>query len=80
MSQHVHNNINHHHYRKRQPMNLQDFLINHHTFSNFQICNHLCEFSQDREGSELIQRILEEASNHRKNEMFQEIKSNQIHS
>lgn len=69
--QSVHDPRYHHH----QSMRLQMFCANRINQLN-DISNHICEFSQDRDGSKFIQRKLDEAPDHRKNTVFDEIHKN----
>lgn len=66
------NHQNHHQHSVR----LQNFLSNHHVYQLHDIVNYVCEFAQDRDGSKFIQRKLDEAPDHRKTTLFNEIYAN----
>lgn len=61
-----------HQQNHRQSPRLQLFLDNRIGQLN-DISNHICEFAQDRDGSKFIQRKLDEAPDHRKKSIFNEI-------
>lgn len=66
----------HHQHHNHHSSRLLDFL-NHST--NYQLNNtdkYVCEFSQDRNGSKFIQRKLDEATENRKNKIFEELHAN----
>lgn len=74
-----HHHQQHHRYHQRQhhnqhqSMRLQDFLNHRTDFPLNKIERFVCEFCQDRDGSKFIQRKLDEAPDHRKNRIFEEI-------
>lgn len=58
-------------------MLLEDFRSNR--YDNFQlndIVSHVVEFAKDRDGSKFIQRKLDDATDHRKDSIFRELKRN----
>lgn len=57
-------------------MRLQEFQNNRDHFQLNAIDKYVCEFSQDRDGSKFIQRKLDDATDNRKNKIFEEIHSN----
>lgn len=73
---HQYQNQNRNHQIQTQSVRLQNFLSNHHAYTLADIVNYVCEFSQDRDGSKFIQRKLDEAPDHRKSTIFNEIHAN----
>lgn len=69
-TRHMRNSNAHH------SMRLQNFLFNHQNYQLSDIVNHVCEFAQDRDGSKFIQRKLDEAPDHRKSTIFNELYTN----
>lgn len=65
-----------HHQHQWTSSRLQDFLNNRNNYQLSRTDKHVCEFSQDREGSKFIQRKLDEATDQRKIKVFDEIHSN----
>lgn len=72
-----HQNHHHqHHNNNHRSARLQKFLNNPSTFQLSETDGFVCEFAEDRSGSKFIQRKLDEATDHRKNRIFEEICAN----